>query len=152
MRKLSTSGKSANSSKILINPLVKELVVKEPVKKSTQKSVSKIPVRANRCKSYEALATISVNILLSTAAIAGLIKLIPDQSVQISKLDDLDREVAAMEKTVNCLKDEFSQSFDLGSTQTASLRAKGLIGATQRPIRFSDDLDNRNTSNPKTCN
>ncbi len=151
MRKPSASGKSANSSDVLINTLVKP-AVKPAVKKSTQKSVSKIPLRANRSKSYENLATISVNILLSTAAIVGLIKLIPDQSVQVSKLHDLEQEVAVMEKTVNCLKDEFSQSFDLGSSQAASLRAKGLISATQRPIRFSDDLDSPKMSNQKTCN
>ncbi|AFY75314.1 hypothetical protein Syn7502_03466 [Synechococcus sp. PCC 7502] len=109
----------------------------------SQQSVSKISARSNHTKSYEALATIVVNVLLSTAAIAGLVRLIPAQTVQIGKLHELDQEVASMEKSVSCLKDEFSQSFDLGSSQAASLREKGLISATQRPIKFTD------TNSPK---
>jgi|GEM_PF-2334637 hypothetical protein len=113
-------------------------------------SVSKIVGKSNFSKSYEALATVVVNILLSSAAIAGLVKLIPDQTIQVSKLYELDQEVATMEKTVNCLKDEFSQSFDLGNSQVASLREKGLISATQRPIRFSD-LNAPKVSNSSHC-
>ena len=129
MRKPSISNKSTNTPSNNVS--------------STNKSVSKIlvkpnPFKSNKFSPYESIATILVNVLLSMAAIAGLVKLIPDQSVQVSKLHDLDQEVATMQKTVNCLKDDFSQSFDLGSSQTASLRAKGLVSSTQRPIRFAD--------------
>lgn len=117
-----------------------------------RKSVSRISLKTNRSKSYEALATVLVNIILSTAAIAGLVRLIPDQAVQISKLQDLEQEVTAREKTVDCLRDEFSQSFDLGASQAASLREKGLISATQRPIRFSDVNSPKLSSTKLGCN
>jgi hypothetical protein len=115
-------------------------------------TVSRISVKTNRSKSYEALATVLVNVILSTAAIAGLVRLIPDQAVQISKLQVLEQEVTAREKTVDCLRDEFSQSFDLGATQAASLREKGLISATQRPIRFSDANSPKLSSTKLGCN
>jgi len=122
----------------------------EPLINQAAQAVTRITPKPNRAKTYETIATIAVNVLLSSVAIAGLVKLIPDQSVQISKLHALDQEVTARQKTVNCLRDDFSQSFDLGSSQAASLREKGLISATQRPIRFSDDVNK--ISSPKSCN
>ncbi len=113
---------------------------------------SQITVKTNHSKSYEILVKIFVNFLLTSAAIAGLVKLIPNQSEQISKLQDLEREVIAKEKTVNCLKDRFSQSFDLGASQAASLREKGLISTTQRPIKFSGDSSPSKQVSVSNCN
>jgi hypothetical protein len=144
MRRITTSGKSTSTVNNQAHP--------EQSSDRAAQAVTKIALKPNRSKTYEIIATIAVNVLLSSAAIAGLVKLIPDQSVQISKLHALDQEVTARQKTVNCLRDDFSQSFDLGSSQAASLREKGLISATQRPIRFSDDLNSAKISNSKSCN
>lgn len=119
---------------------------------SIKSNVTNLKVKPNHAKSYETLATILVNIILSVAAIASLIKLIPEQSVQASRLNDLNTEVAAREKTVNCLREQFSQSFDLGNSQTASLRDKGLIKSTQRPIRIINDPNTKALNfEPKGC-
>jgi len=144
MRKITTSGKSTSTFNTQSN--------QGQSSNQSAQAVTRITLKPNRSKTYETIATIAVNVLLSSAAIAGLVKLIPDQSVQISKLHALEQEVTARQKTVNCLRDDFSQSFDLGSSQAASLREKGLISATQRPIRFSDDLNSAKISNSKTCN
>lgn len=88
----------------------------------------------------EFLPVIAVNFIFFTVAIANIINLIPTQAVQVTKLQELEREVEFKQKTVDCLREQFSQSFNIGSAQVASLRKKGFISATQRPIKFTDDV------------
>jgi hypothetical protein len=118
-------------------------------------NVASLKVKPSHAKSYETIAKISVNMMFIATVIAGLAKLIPEQSIQLSRLNDLNAEVAAREKTVSCLREQFSQSFDLGNSQTASLRDKGLIKVTQRPIRFINDVAptdaKESNSEPKRC-
>jgi hypothetical protein len=151
MRKITTSGKSTSTTNKQANKQAHQEQHQAHLSNQAQ-AVTKITLKPSRAKTYETIATIAVNVLLSSAAIAGLVKLIPDQSVQVSKLQALEQEVTARQKTVNCLRDDFSQSFDLGSSQAASLREKGLISSTQRPIRFSEDVNSVKISDPKSCN
>lgn len=86
----------------------------------------------------ELLAAIAVNFGLCAAAIASIINIIPIQAAQVVKLHELEQEVELKQKAVNCLWDEFSNSFAIGSTQVASLRKRGFISTNQRVIKFID--------------
>ncbi len=91
----------------------------------------------HKSRATQAVAVITVNLILSAIAIVSLVKLWQFQDSQKSQLQDIEREVSSMESNVNVLKDKFSQAFDSGQSQSALLRQKGLISPTQRPIKFA---------------
>src|SRR5919202_6747106 len=79
--------------------------------------------RRQRPRSYQAVAgettvKLVVNVVISSAAIAGLVQLLPYHLSQQSKLQEVGAEVKRTEKRVNDLRTEFGRSFDSGQAKT----------------------------------
>jgi hypothetical protein len=75
-----------------------------------------------------------VNILLSTAAIAGLIKLLPHHLSQQAKLREVRLEAERTEERVNNLRADFSRSFDPGQAKSVMQEQSHRVDPTQRQV------------------
>lgn len=69
-------------------------------------------VRSNRTLAAEAIAKLGVNVVISSAAIAALVQLIPQSISQQAKLKEIQSEVQIAETRVTRLKAEFNRYFD----------------------------------------
>ena len=82
----------------------------------------------------EITAKLVVNILLSTAAIAGLIKLLPHHLSQQAKLREVRLEAERTEERVNNLRADFSRSFDPGQAKSVMQEQSHRVDPTQRQV------------------
>ncbi len=94
--------------------------------------------KAQHCQArgYEALIVISVNIVLSAAALIALTRLVPYQTAQKERLDEITAEVQIMEERVNVLRAKLPQTFDSGKSQEALLRQQGWLKQNQLSIKI----------------
>lgn len=93
----------------------------------------------NRQSPYRQIAVetsikLGVNILLSAIAIAALVKLIPYQATQESKLKELDTAVNSTQKRVSLVQANFRQYFDPAQTRSLMQRTTNRIDPSQRQI------------------
>lgn len=105
--------------------------------------------RVQRQQSYrvvaiEATAKLAVNLLLSTAAIATLIQLLPHITSQQAKLDELRAEVEATEQRVDRLQSDFSRHFDPTQARDIMQEQSTRLDAQKRQILWLDP----NRANP----
>lgn len=91
-----------------------------------------------RSKATESIIVIAVNLALSFAAIAAITKLLPYQSSQKERLDELTTEVNSVEQRVNGLREQLPQTLNSGKSQDALLRKQGWIKNNQMTIKLLD--------------
>ncbi|HEY9711412.1 MAG TPA: hypothetical protein V6D48_24610 [Oculatellaceae cyanobacterium] len=75
-----------------------------------------------------------VNVVISAAAIAGLVQLLPYHLSQQSKLGEVRAEVKRTEKRVNDLRTEFGRSFDAGQAKSVMQEQSYRIDPNQRQV------------------
>ena len=100
-----------------------------------------------RAKATESIIVIAVNIALSIAAIAAIAKLLPYQSSQKDRLDELTTEVNSTEQRVNSLREKLPQTLNSGKSQEMLLRKQGWIKNNQVTIKL---LDPSEVASPNT--
>ncbi len=100
-----------------------------------------------RAKATESIIVIAVNVALSIAAIAAITKLLPYQSSQKDRLDELTTEVNSTEQRVNGLREKLPQALNSGKSQELFLRNQGWIKNNQVTIKL---LDPSEVASPNT--
>ncbi|WP_146048703.1 hypothetical protein [Pseudanabaena sp. BC1403] len=100
-----------------------------------------------RAKATEAIIVIAVNVALSIAAIAAVTKLLPYQSSQKDRLDEITTEVNSVEQRVNGLREKLPQTLNSGKSQEMLLRKQGWIKNNQVTIKL---LDPSEVASPNT--
>lgn len=100
-----------------------------------------------RAKATESIIVIAVNVALSIAAIAAITKLLPYQSSQKDRLDELTTEVNSTEQRVNGLREKLPQTLNSGKSQEMFLRKQGWIKNNQVTIKL---LDPSEVASPST--
>ncbi|MEI6063957.1 MAG: hypothetical protein WCQ26_05140 [Pseudanabaena sp. ELA748] len=91
-----------------------------------------------RGKATESIIVIAVNVALSCAAIVAIAKLLPYQSSQKDRLDELTTEVTSAEQRVNGLREKLPEMFNSGKSQETLLRKQGWIKNNQMTIKLLD--------------
>ncbi len=94
-----------------------------------------------RGKATESIVVIAVNVALSLAAIAAIARLLPYQSSQKDRLDELTTEVTAAEQRVNGLREKLPQTLNSGKSQEIMLRKQGWIKSNQMTIKLLDPTE-----------
>ncbi len=87
-------------------------------------------------KATESLIVIAVNIALSLAAIAAIARLLPYQSSQKDRLDEITTEVNSVEQRVNGMREQLPQTLNSGKSQELLLRKQGWIKNNQMSIKL----------------
>ncbi|MFW6359407.1 MAG: hypothetical protein ACOC0N_09390 [Chroococcales cyanobacterium] len=88
----------------------------------------------HRAIAAETVAKIAVNGLLSTAAIASLVNLLPYTLSQQAKLQEIRTEVKQTELQVNQLRNNFSRNFDPTQAKLVMQEQSTRIDPSQRRI------------------
>ena len=91
-----------------------------------------------RTKATESIIVIAVNLALSLAAIAAITKLLPYQSSQKDRLDEITTEVNSTEQRVKGLREKLPQTLNSGKNQEMLLRKQGWIKNNQVTIKLLD--------------
>ena len=86
----------------------------------------------------ETTVKLVVNIVLSTAAIAGLVQLLPYHLSQQAKLREVRAEVKRTEARVNSLRSDFSRSFDSGQAKSVMQEQSYRVDPNQRQVVWQD--------------
>ena len=94
-----------------------------------------------RSKATESIIVIAVNIALSLAAIAAISKLLPYQSSQKDRLNEITTEVNSVEQRVNGLREKLPQTLNSGKSQEMQLRKQGWIKNNQVTIKLLDPTE-----------
>ncbi len=89
-----------------------------------------------RTKATESIVVIAVNVALSFAAIAAITRLLPYQSSQKDRLDELTTEVNSVEQKVNGMREKLPQTLNSGKSQELLLRKQGWIKRNQMTIKL----------------
>jgi ABC-type uncharacterized transport system YnjBCD permease subunit len=89
-----------------------------------------------RAIAVEATARLAVNLLLSVAAIAALVQLLPYQTSQNVKLKELKETVKASTNRVDTIQKQFSHYFDPAQVRTVMQEQTNRIDARKYPIVF----------------
>ncbi|MFN9533248.1 MAG: hypothetical protein ACK59W_02160 [Pseudanabaena sp.] len=100
-----------------------------------------------RAKATESIIVIAVNVALSIAAIVAVTKLLPYQSSQKDRLDEITTEVNSTEQRVNGMREKLPQTFNSGKSQEIFLRNQGWIKNNQVTIKL---LDPSEVASPNT--
>lgn len=91
-----------------------------------------------RAKATESIVVIVVNIALSLVAISAIARLLPYQSSQKDRLDEINTELNSVEQKVKVLREDLPQTFNSGKSQELLLRKHGLIKNNQMTIKLLD--------------
>ena len=94
-----------------------------------------------RAKATEAVIVIIVNVALSMAAIAAITKLLPYQSSQKERLEEITTEVNTVEQKVNQMREQLPQTLNSGKSQEMLLRSQGFIKPNQVSIKLINPSD-----------
>ncbi|MFB8792221.1 MAG: hypothetical protein U7123_26080 [Potamolinea sp.] len=86
----------------------------------------------------ETTAKLVVNVVLSTAALAGLIQLLPYHHTQQTKLREVRDEVQRTEARVNNLRTDFSRSFAPGEARRIMHDQSYRVDPNQRQVVWQD--------------
>jgi hypothetical protein len=100
-----------------------------------------------RAKATESIIVIAVNVALSIAAIVAITKLLPYQSSQKDRLDEITTEVNSSEQRVNGLREKLPQALNSGKSQEMLLRNQGWIKNNQMTIKL---LEPSEVASPNT--
>ena len=94
-----------------------------------------------RAKATESIIVIAVNAALSIAAIAAIARLLPYQTAQKERLDEITTEVNSVEQRVSGLREQLPQSLNSGKSQETLLRKQGWIKNNQMTIKLLDPTE-----------
>lgn len=113
---------------------------RQPLKPNQKLSRTQKPQKLHYYRAVvgETTLRLVVNIVLSTAAIAGLVQLLPYQLSQQSKLQEVRREVKRTEARVNNLRSDFSRSFDPRQAQKVMQEQTYRFNPSQRQVVWQD--------------
>ena len=102
---------------------------------------------SNGAVAMELTAKIVVNSLLSAAAIVTLIKLLPYQLSQQTKLNEVNIEVKEAEERVNELRDSFRRNFDPQQSRKIMQEQSPMVDPQQRRIIFIEPSPTKTAEN-----
>jgi hypothetical protein len=105
---------------------------------SVARNVQRKKEQFYRAKATESIIVIAVNVALSCAAIVAIAKLLPYQSSQKDRLDELTTEVTSAEVRVNGLREKLPEILNSGKSQETQLRKQGWIKNNQMSIKLLD--------------
>jgi hypothetical protein len=94
-----------------------------------------------RAKATESVIVIAVNVALSLAAIAAIVRLHPYQNAQKERLDEIITEVNSVEQRVSGLREQLPQTLNSGKSQETLLRKQGWIRNNQMTIKLLDPTE-----------
>jgi uncharacterized protein Yka (UPF0111/DUF47 family) len=94
-----------------------------------------------RAKATESVIVIAVNVALSIAAIAAIVRLLPYQIAQKERLDEIITEVNSVEQRVSGLREQLPQTLNSGKSQEPLLRKQGWIKNNQMTIKLLDPTE-----------
>jgi hypothetical protein len=94
--------------------------------------------RRFRAKGFEALGVIAVSTAFSVVAVMALARLIPYQTAQRDRLDEITAEVQAVGHRVEALRLRFPDVFNAGKSKDAQIRKYGFVKPNQIPIKILD--------------
>lgn len=89
---------------------------------------------------------LAVNVVISGAAIAGLVKLLPYNLSQQSKLQEIQGEVAQTEARVNALQQQFARNFSPSHTEEVIQEQSPMLPPGQRRIVWTEPQSDRPVS------
>ena len=92
------------------------------------------PRHPHRLIALETTAKLTVNILISTAAVAALVQLLPYQWLQQQKLHEINAEVSQLEGHVNHLRSDFNRYFDPQQAKNIMQEQSHRVDPTQRQV------------------
>ncbi len=99
-----------------------------------QKKSRPRPRRPHRLIALETTAKLTVNVLISTAAVAAIGQLLPYQWLQQQKLHEINAEVSQLEGHVNRLRSDFNRYFDPQQAKNIMQEQSHRVDPTQRQI------------------
>ncbi|NEP00921.1 MAG: hypothetical protein F6K58_20110 [Symploca sp. SIO2E9] len=113
---------------------------RQPLKPNQKLSRTRKPQKLHYYRAVfgETTLRLVVNMVISTAAIAGLVQLLPYQLSQQSKLQEVRREVKRTEARVNNLRNDFSRSFDPRQAQSVMREQTYRFNPSQRQVVWQD--------------
>jgi hypothetical protein len=103
--------------------------------------------RRFRAKGFEALGVIAVSTAFSVVAVMALARLIPYQTAQRERLDEITAEVQAVGHRVEALRLRFPDVFNAGKSKDAQIRKYGFVKPNQIPIKILDSTAPRTKPN-----
>lgn len=114
-----------------------------PLKPEETRRVASRPRRYRRRRPYrvmalETTAKLTVNVVLSAIAIAGLVKLLPYQLSQQEKLQEIHSEVQQTEARVNRLRTDFNRYFDPQQATIIMQEQSNRVAPEQRQVILLD--------------
>lgn len=89
-----------------------------------------------KARGTEAIAIIAVNVFLSAAALIALARLIPYQTAQRDRLEEISNEVRNVGQRVDVLRARLPESLDSGKSKYTFLRQQGWIRPNQLTIKL----------------
>lgn len=105
------------------------------------KSIQRKREQYYRTKATESIVVVAVNVALSFAAIAAITRLLPYQSSQKDRLDELTTEVNSVEQRVNGMREQLPQTLNSGKSQEMLLRKQGWIKRNQMTIKLLEPTE-----------
>lgn len=103
--------------------------------------------RRFKAKGFEALGVIAVSTAFSAVAVMALARLIPYQTAQRERLDEITTEVQAVGQRVEVLRVRFPEVFNAGKSKDAMIRKHGFVKPNQIPIKLLDPTSPRTQPN-----
>ena len=94
--------------------------------------------QSHRFMVLETTAKLSVNFVISVAALYGLAQLVPYNWSQQKKLQEIQAEGKRVEGRVNRLQTDFSRYFDPHQAKTIMQEQSNLLAPGQRPVVLVD--------------
>jgi hypothetical protein len=95
--------------------------------------------RSSRVRALEATVKLAVNVVVSAAAVYGLVKLLPYQWSQQEKLWEIQTEVNLAEGRVNRLRADFNRYFDPQQAKSIMQEQSNRVDPGQRPVILLDE-------------
>jgi hypothetical protein len=118
-----------------------ELTAANSYSEAVAHSIQRKRAQYCRTKATESIIVIAVNVALSLAAIAAITRLLPYQSSQKDRLDEITTEVNSAEQRVNTLREQLPQTLNSGKSREMLLRKQGLIKSNQMTIKLIDPTE-----------
>ncbi len=92
-------------------------------------------------KALETTAKLAVNVVISAAAVYGLVQLLSYQSAQQQKLREIRTEVKLMEGRVNLLRTDFSRYFDPQQAESVLQEQSNRVSPGQHQVIWKADKE-----------
>ncbi|MFN3361977.1 MAG: hypothetical protein ACK421_11215 [Pseudanabaenaceae cyanobacterium] len=87
-------------------------------------------------RALEMVGVTIASLLLAGGAVLGIVNLAKYQKVQLDRLKELDREVAAMEAQIELQRERLAQAFSTGGQQDTLLHREGFLAPDEMSIKL----------------